>query len=447
LKILLINPPRSPYNKILEYAPSEAKPFVHKKLIGPPLGLLTVAGALNNHDVFLLEVKAEYDLNPNAPSVDKMVTNYLIDTKPDVVGVTFIASEFNAGIQIFETVKKFNPKILTIAGGLHATVCPNDFANTTTDVVIPGYSAHIIFRQLVDALEKKKPISDVGGILISENGHLKTTQAQPLKCNPAKEYFVLPDRSYLKRWLQTYIVGKAKGPATYLFTSLGCPYRCSFCSIWPQFQGEYLQRDVESVITELFTLDDYEIVRFADANTVVNIKFMDELFDKIIAEKIKKSFVMDIRPDTIVENPKLIEKMAKAGLIAVITGFESFRKKELKKYNKPYNSDFIAKAIEILHTNNIYVRGNYVVPPNYDEDDFEALAEYANSHRVTYAGYTILSPMPGTKYYEEVKSDIIDFDLDKYNFFNCVLKTKLPIEKFYENVGNLWMIKKGKDVI
>ncbi|MEJ2053464.1 MAG: cobalamin-dependent protein, partial [Calditrichaceae bacterium] len=148
MKILLVNPPRSPYNKILEYAPEEAKRFVHKKLIGPPLGLLTVAAALVNHDVSLLESKAEYDLNPDAPPIDILVRQYLEKYKPDLVGVTFIASEFNAGIQIFKTVKNYNPEIITVAGGLHATLCPEDFNNSYTDIVIPGYSAHMIMKSV-----------------------------------------------------------------------------------------------------------------------------------------------------------------------------------------------------------------------------------------------------------------------------------------------------------
>ena len=145
MKILLINPPRSPHNKILEYAPAEAKPFIHKKLIGPPLGLLTVASALKNHDVTLLETKGEYDLNPTAPELEVLVREYLDTTNPDIVGVTFIASEFNAGIKIFETVKKYNSSIITVAGGLHATLCPNDFKNTFTDIVIPGYCLELCF--------------------------------------------------------------------------------------------------------------------------------------------------------------------------------------------------------------------------------------------------------------------------------------------------------------
>jgi hypothetical protein len=71
---------------------------------------------------------------------------------------------------------------------------------------------------------------------------------------------------------------------------------------------------------------------------------------------------------------------------------------------------------------------------------------FADAQRVTYAGYTVLTPMPGTELHASLKDSIVDFDLRKYNFFNCVLKTKLPIDKFHEKVGALWLIKKGDEV-
>ena len=42
---------------------------------------------------------------------------------------------------------------------------------------------------------------------------------------------------------------------------------------------------------------------------------------------------------------------------------------------------------------------------------------------------------------------IVDHDLANYNFFNCVLETTLPLEKFYEHVGDLWRIRLGSEVI
>jgi len=93
------------------------------------------------------------------------------------------------------------------------------------------------------------------------------------------------------------------------------------------------------------------------------------------------------------------------------------------------------------------VRGNYVIPNDYGPDDFKALADYAGKNRVVYAGYTVLTPMPGTVFYQQVKDEIIDHNYKKYNFFNSVMNTKLPSDQFHEEIGKLWLIKKGKDVI
>lgn len=447
MKVLLINPPRSFENKILEYAPAEAKKYVHKKLIGPPLGLLTIAASVKDiSDVTFIDLKGEYDLHPDSPSLEVLVEKYVKKYDPDILGVTFIASEFYFGIEIFKTAKKVNPEVLTVAGGLHTTLCPQDFNDPAVDVVCPGQSAKM-FQDIVNARSKGINLETVAGIYINKNGILSFTRAIDYSWNSAKENFIMPDRSYLKRWISTYVTGQATEPSTYLFTSLGCPYKCTFCSIWPQFNGEYLMRDIESIIDELKSLDDYHFVRFSDGNTIVNVDYINKLFDRIIEENIKKFLIMDIRFDTAVKYPELIEKLAKCGLKVVICGFESFRDEELEKYNKSSSAHLIEKAIDVFHQNGVMLRGNYVIPPDYSEDDFNALEEYASKFKVTFAGYSILTPMPGTVFYNEVKDEIIDFDLSKYNFFNCVLKTKLPLEKFYERAGKLWLIKKGTDLI
>jgi hopanoid C-3 methylase len=446
MKILLVNPPRSPRNSILEFAPEEARPFIHKKLIGPPLGLLTIASSARDYDVHLLDMKGEYDLTPDAPAPDRMVAEYIEKINPDIVGVTFIASELYQGIDILRTAKKCNPGILTVAGGLHATACPGDFTDRSVDVIIPGQCADI-FLDLARAREKGRDYAALPGMIINGDGGLVHTGSPGRSWEPAGRDFILPDRSFLKRWLPAYRAGGSPDPSTYIFTSLGCPYRCTFCSIWPLFDGRYYQRDVESVIGELKTTDEYPVVRFADANTIVNETFINALFDRIAEEGIHKFFIMDIRFDTAVKYPRLIEKLARNGLKVVICGFESYREEELRRYRKEAPAKLIEEAISIFHANGIMVRGNYVIPPDYTEDDFSAMSDYAGSHRVVYAGYTVLTPMPGTAYYEEVKGQIVDFDLSKYNFFNCVFRTALPEEKFYENVGRLWLIKEGKDVI
>lgn len=445
MKVLLINTPRSPHNSILKYASNEAKRFIHKKLIGPPLGLLTLAGAIPNHDVIVWDTKGEYDLNPDAPQLSEMVTNLIHEHQPDIVATTAITSEFYFAVEILQTAKKVNPNILTIIGGVHATLCIEDFTDKAIDVICRGQAAHL-FKAVVEAKEQNKSLESVAGIYLNGEDGPQKTKGGVIEWNPAGSNFIFPDRSRLDRWKETYYVGNAPHPSTYLFSSLGCPYSCTFCSIWKEHDGKYLQREIESIIHELKTMD-YEIVRFADANTIVNVDFIDKLFDRIKEEGIHKEYIMDIRSDTAVKYPWLIEKLAQNGLKVVICGFESFREQELAKYNKSSSVSLTTEAISVFHSNNIMLRGNYVIPNDYNIDDFAAMRDFAAGYKVAYAGYTILTPMPGTVYYEEMKDQIVDHDLSKYNFFNCVLPTKLPIMEFYKNVSNLWLIRKGEDVI
>ena len=445
MKILLINTPRSPFNAILEHAPDEAKRFIHKKLIGPPLGLLTLAAAVKDQDVIVFDTKGEYDLHPDTPELSVLVESLIHEHQPDIVGTTVISSEFDYGLEILRTTKKVNPEITTIIGGLHVTLCIEDCTDPSIDIAIRGHAGQQL-RDIVTARKKNASFETVAGIYINNKEGLKPSTTPAKAWNPAENDFLMPNRSLLSRWKQTYRVPSAPSPTTYIFTSLGCPYQCTFCSIWREYCGDYLKRDIESIITELKSID-YDIVRFADANTIVDVDFIDKLFTRIEEEGIHKEYIMDVRADTAVNNPALISKLARNGLKVVICGFESYKEAELNKYNKKSSPAYISKAIEIFHEHDINLRGNYVIPTDYTTEDFKAMADYASQHKVAYAGYTILTPMPGTVYYNEVKSNIIDHDLRKYNFFNPVLPTVLPRDEFSANVGNLWLIKKGTDVI
>jgi radical SAM superfamily enzyme YgiQ (UPF0313 family) len=446
MKILLINTPRSPENKILQFAPEAARPFIHRRLIGPPLGLMTIAAAVKDHDVLLFDTKGEFDLKPGPPTLAQLVKKLLNEFQPDIIGSTAITSELYYAFEIFTEAKKIKPEIVSVLGGLHPTLLPYDCYHPSVDVVCPGQSPHI-FRDLVHAIEQKSSLEAVPGILLNRGTKLERTTGKPLLRDITNADYLMPDREPLKKWINTYKVGSSPDPSTYVYTSLGCPYKCTFCSIWPQFKGKYYQRTIESLITELHSISDYPVVRFADANTVVDIDFMNELFDRILAEGIRKTFVMDIRADVASQHPQIIEKMAKGGLKVVICGFESYRDEELKKYRKESPASDISKAISVFHDNDIMIRGNYVIPNDYSEDDFKALEEYSANNPVVYAGYTILTPMPGTVFYSQVKHQIVDHDYRKYNFFNSVMRTTLSYEKFHERVGSLWLIKKGVDVI
>ena len=452
MKALLINPPRSPFNALLDHASEASLKYIHRKLIGPPLGLLTIASALEDEcDLELLDAKGIYDLyeqqgTSDVPSPSDLVRERIAAFAPDLVGATFIASELDDGMKMLRTAKTADPGVITVAGGLHTTLCPEHFRDPAVDIICPGESTKKI-RGIVRAGRDRNALLSVPGIYVREadGTYRHTGPAEPV--DTAGADYLMPKRSLVAPYRATYVVGKAPGPSTYMFTSLGCNNRCTFCSIWPQYNGRYRQRDIESIVAELKTIPDYPVVRFADANTLVHAEFLSMLFRRIKEEGIRKSYIMDMRADAVAAHPALIEQLAEGGLKVVISGFESFRNEELKRYNKSADAALIRRAVEIFHENDIMIRGNYVVPPDYTEHDFKALREWAGSHAVAYAGYTVLTPMPGTAMWNEMKEKIVDFDLRKYNFFNCVTRTALPLETFYRRTADLWSVRQGEDIL
>lgn len=52
------------------------------------------------------------------------------------------------------------------------------------------------------------------------------------------------------------------------------------------------------------------------------------------------------------------------------------------------------------------VTGNFIVDPDWEEEDFRRLWHFKERLGLYRAGYTILTPLPGTLYFEEAKHRI-----------------------------------------
>ncbi|HEX3027866.1 MAG TPA: radical SAM protein [Clostridia bacterium] len=437
MKILLINPPKSPKNLVVEYAPQQVKEIMKRMDIsGPPLSLCSIAGNLRDFDVDIFDLKAEYDLGLTL-SLDEAVSKKIVEFNPDIVGVTIYTSEYNAGCRIFKLAKEINPKILTIAGGIHASLSPADFYQPTIDITIFGHGKKI-FRDVVLAQMNHGDFSDIPNICVQKDGQFFTTKKENLFLSPDKLLSnVYANRELVKKYESVYKVGNMDFTLTYMETSYGCPSRCSFCSIWPMNQGHYYTRNIEDIVGELNEMKDYKLVRFGDANTTGDLEFSHKLFDRLIEEGYDKGFIADIRNDTAANHPDLIAKAAKAGLKAVIVGIESINEQELDFYNKESSKDAILRSIEVLKKNDIMIRGLFIAQPDYVEKDFENLAAFAKENEISISSVTIMTPFPGTPLYHQMKDQIIIKDYDYYNLFNSVLKTKLPEEEFYKRISLL----------
>jgi hypothetical protein len=56
---------------------------------------------------------------------------------------------------------------------------------------------------------------------------------------------------------------------------------------------------------------------------------------------------------------------------------------------------------------------------------------------VDYAGFAVLTPLPGTDFYEDVKHRLLTHDPAYFDFVHTLLPTRLPLEDFYREYTRL----------
>ncbi len=350
MKVLLIQPPLNP------------------NIIGAgityltePLALETVAAAIPHQEVRILDMRLDLNLEEE-----------LNTFQPDIVGVTAYTPDVYTAISILRKVKRHNSDILTVVGGHHATMVPQDFQKEFIDVIVIGGEGHHIFRELVNAYEDKGDLGKIRGLAFSQNGELFFTSEREISTSLNETSF--PARDLTKSYRDKYFRGTWR-PVASIMTSRGCPYRCNFCSVWKYEQGKYRVRSPEDVVNELMNIEE-TYISICDDNCLQDIKRAERIYKIVKERNIKKIYKLISRSDTIVRHPDIIEKWKEIGMELMLIGIESFRDEELEAMNKRSSVYINEEAIRILHENDVTVVAQIIVNPNYTKEDFDALAGY-----------------------------------------------------------------------
>ncbi len=410
------------------------KPPTNKQMIpgddlflGEPLELEYVAaGVLDKYNVRILDMR-----------LDKSLEKHLAEYAPDIVGLTSYTPQVYITKDLCKKIKAFKPDILTVVGGHHATLVPQDFCDPAIDVVVIGEGV-FTFREIVELFEKKHDLYEVKGIAFSKGDGFKFTEPRDY---PNLDSFPLPDRSLTEHYREYYFLETADGflkPVATLRTSKGCPHRCKFCDLWKVTNGKYLTREPHSIIEELKTIKE-PYIDFADDETFVDLKRMDRLADLIIDSGIEKNFGTAVRADTVINNPGLFKKWRKAGLTRTLIGLESNRAKDLKYFRKKSTTGMNEEAVSILKELGVKLDASFIISPDYDIEDFDNLANYAKSLKVDFAMFAPLTPLPGTDLYAELKDQLTVNNLELFDFSHMLLPTRLPLEKFYKELAYLYL--------
>jgi radical SAM superfamily enzyme YgiQ (UPF0313 family) len=236
-------------------------------------------------------------------------------------------------------------------------------------------------------------------------------------------------------------------PVALLRTTAGCPYRCTFCSIWKAMDGHYLIRDIDPVVEELRSIQE-DWVFLVDDEAFINRKRMLELAASIKAAGIRKRFFTYCRIDTLLRNRDAVEAWRDIGLERLFIGIDAISRKDLDEYNKKCDVAEIEVGLQLAAQMGIDVFAQFVVNTDYSKRHFQQLVRFIDHHRIQYPSFTVLTPLPGTdllKTFDQVVERQPNGrpNWDLFDCQNAVTGTRLPPQEFRREYRNLYHVFKG----
>ncbi|MBT3194164.1 MAG: radical SAM protein [Verrucomicrobia bacterium] len=420
MRILLVNPPNCGRS-----IPEERYGITSIKQIfrGEPLGLEVLAGNLADHDVRILDMKAD------PTSLQEALSSFA----PDLIGLTAMTCEAQTVLKLATEASQSLPATIVV-GGVHASADPQFFNREPVDWIVVGLGKQS-FRELVSALDRGDATPCVPGVT-------KTQPGAPLMLTPrafgpgdlAEEK--APRYDLVESYRPHYTLKTLGLQLGFVTSAAGCPYDCSFCSVSTLTNERYLTAGIASVIRDIQQLE-APVIRLVDANTFGNPRHAMQLAEAIQEAGIEKQFLVDVRSDTVVRHPDLLKCWKDIGLRAVVIGFEEIEDTALGLMNKENNASTNLKAIDVLHRMELSIVGDFIISPDYTELQFVELGDFVREQQIDLPMHTILTPLPGTQLYKQMQKQITVHDLDYYTLTNAVVPTGLDEEAFYQHYAAL----------
>lgn len=413
--------------------------------LSEPVALTAVAGAVPEHEIEILDLRLEPE-NALAHTINRF--------RPDIVGTTSMTTDAYQAKAVLRTAKRMRPNALTLIGGHHPTLSPEEFREPYIDIIVKG-EGELTFAEIcavrqaaidntraevVDAValanQTAEGLSGVDGIEFSagDRGWLSTEKRNQQK---ALDDLPRPRRDLVHKYYGRYFFTVAQ-PMASIFTSRGCSFDCNFCAIWEFYDRRVRYLSAEGIADQMAACEE-PFIFLLDDNFLTDHKRLRRLVEVLRERKIEKHWMTQGRTDFIASHPELMADLASVGLMSVLSGFESNDEDALAALNKSNTVENNRRAMQILRDNGIQSTGIFMARTDFEKEDFDALYDYINDLGVVAPIVTIHTPLPGTQLERKMKQDLLTEDRRFFDLLHAVTPTKLPREQFYEQFARqLW---------
>jgi radical SAM superfamily enzyme YgiQ (UPF0313 family) len=331
-----------------------------------PLGLMVLAGLTGPEWEITI-----VDENLGVPDYGAM-------PRPDLVGITAFTSQVNRAYEVASHFR--NQGVPVVMGGIHATMCVDE-AIERVDSVVTGEAEDVWPQVLKDSRQGRLKSRYDGGLA-------------EMKDVPLARHDLLATG---------YTFGAIQ-------TTRGCPLNCSFCSVTAFNGAKYRHRPISDVVRE-FQLIREKRVLVVDDNLIgtrpEHIARAKDLFRALAKAKLRKKWIGQATIN-FADDEELLTLAAKAGCRGVYIGFESPSPEGLLELSKKFNllkgRDF-RSSVQRIRRHHILVAGSFIMGLDVDEAGIgKRIAEAAGQYGVDNLNALFLTPLPGTRLWDEMKS-------------------------------------------
>jgi len=261
-----------------------------------------------------------------------------------LVGISVMTFCIPNALEITRLIKKMNSKINILWGGVHVRLYPEQTITHPLIDFIAYNEGEKPMLNLANCLAKGESYGKVKGIMYKKNKKIIKT--------PAEEFLNLNELGVLDYNLLNPNVFNSK--IINIWTSRGCPHRCTFCINFITKNNKWRALNPENVIKEIEILcNNYgvKVLNFSDECFFVSKERSEKIIDLLLKKKFNISFGGNLRADYFTKGlvtQELINKMKKVGFYNIGLSPEFGSQKMRDFIKKDINEKDILTAVNML---------------------------------------------------------------------------------------------------
>ena len=308
--------------------------------------------------------------------------------------------------------------IKTIVVGTHASALPKKtLEEEPYNFVCQGEGPITIVKLIEHIKNNKTKLENIPGLWYwNKDAKVKSNTYSPMFENldqdlPGQAWELLDMSKYKAHNWHTF--GKLESRKHYasLQTSLGCPFKCTFCCINAPFERNTIRFwSPKHIINQIKILvEDYNIynIKIPDEMFVLNPKQVTGICDEIISRGYgeKLNFWAYARIDTLEDN-EMLKKMAKSGIKWLGLGIESSSKHVRDGVVKGrFGNHDIEGIVKKVRDMGFYVGANYIFGlPDDNKDSIKETLDLSIRINSEWANFYSGMAYPGSQLYPMAKS-------------------------------------------